>query len=305
MDRRNVRVLRVGTPWTPEREITVSEARRCVLECGLSADDVRIIAEGWDNTVVLVDDAWVFRFPRREIALPGIDREIAMLPRLAPALSLPVPVPEHVGSYGDPPWRFWGGRHLPGTELAVSPDADRVAVATAVGRFVAELHALRADPELPLDPFGRADARSRAVRARDVVADLRTIGIAHDLGPVDDLLSAGETAGPPPIETVLSHGDLYSRHVLVDDEGRAAAVIDWGDLCAAPASVDLSIAYSAFEGPARDAFVAEYGPIDADTELRARVMAAFSAASVALYAHDKGDDVLLDEALGGLERAAL
>ena len=295
----------MDNPWTPEREVTPDEARAHVRDCGLVADDVRIIAAGWDNTVVLVDDTWVFRFPRRQIALPGIDREIALLPRLAPELSLPIPVPEYVGTYGESPWRFWGGRHLPGTELAVSPHADRVAVAASVGRFLAELHSLPADPDLPVDPFGRADAVSRAVRSRDVLADLSAIGIADASGPVDDLLAAGEAAGPPPTGTVLSHGDLYARHVLVDDAGRAAAVIDWGDLCVAPASVDLSVAYSAFGGSAREAFFSEYGSIDADTELRARVMAVFSAASVALYAHDKDDAALLDEALTGLEQAAV
>lgn len=294
----------MSTPWTPEREVTVAEARECVLGCGLPADDVRVVAAGWDNTVVLVDDAWVFRFPRREMALPGVDREIALLPRLASTLSLPIPVPEHVGTYGDPPWRFWGARHLPGTELAVSPHADRVAVAATIGRFLAELHVLPADPDLPVDPFGRADAAARAGHARDALADLKAVGIDRSARPVDDVLTAGEAAGPAPTDTVLSHGDLYSRHVLVDDDGQAAGVIDWGDLCVAPASVDLSIAYSAFSGPARAAFFAEYGAIDADTELRARVMAVFSAASVAHYAHDKDDQALLGESLSGLEWAA-
>ena len=292
------------SPWQPEREVTVTEARQAVRSCGLAADDVRIVAAGWDNTVVLVDDEWVFRFPRREIALPGIDREIALLPRLAPQLSLPIPVPEHVGVYGDPPWRFWGARHLPGTELTVVDQAG-VEVGRSLGRFVAELHALPADSSLPVDPFGRADAASRAVRARDVLSDLR----AHQLDGLDDpaveqVLTAGEAVGPPPAETVLSHGDLYSRHVLVDEHGAPAAVIDWGDLCMAPRSVDLSVAYSALTGPAREAFFAQYGPVDDDTELRARVMAIFSTASVAAYAHELDDRILLASALAGLALAA-
>lgn len=286
--------------------MTVTEARQAVRGCGLAADDVRIVAAGWDNTIVLVDDDWVFRFPRREIALPGIDREIALLPRLAPQLSLPIPVPEHVGVYGDPPWRFWGARHLPGTELKVA-DQVGVEVGRSLGRFVTELHALPADSSLPVDPFGRADAVSRAVRARDVLADLR----AKDPGldglddpAVEEVLAAGEAAAPPPTETVLSHGDLYSRHILVDEHGAIAAVIDWGDLCMAPRSVDLSVAYSALTGPARDAFFAEYGPVDDDTELRARVMAIFSTASVAAYARELDDRILLASALVGLTLAA-
>jgi aminoglycoside phosphotransferase (APT) family kinase protein len=280
--------------------VTVTEARQAVRGCGLAGDDVRIVAAGWDNTVVLVDDDWVFRFPRREIALPGIDREIAFLPQLAPRLSLPVPVPEHVGVYGDPPWRFWGARHQPGTELAVASDPDEVTIGAAIGRFLAELHSLPADPDLPVDPFGRADAASRATRARDALAELRE-PTSEDVCTV---LADGESAGPPPTETVLSHGDLYSRHVLVDESGQASGVIDWGDLCVAPRSVDLSIAFSAFHGESRAALFAEYGSIDADTELRARVMAIFSTASVAAYARDVGQPALMAHALAGVLHAA-
>jgi len=285
----------------------VAEARQAVRACGLTSDDVRIVAAGWDNTIVLVDETWVFRFPRRQIALPGIDREIALLPTLAPRLSLPIPVPEHVGVYGDPPWRFWGARHLPGTELEVAGRTDETAVAVGrdLGRFVAELHALPAEPDLPVDPFGRADAASRASRARDVIAELRQAGLdGLDDPVVEEVLAAGDAAGPPPSEAVLSHGDLYSRHVLVDEGGATTAVIDWGDLCLAPRSVDLSFAYSALAGAAREAFVAEYGPVDEDTELRARVMAIFSAASVAAYADESGDSILLASAVTGLSLAA-
>lgn len=51
---------------------------------------MRLLSEGWDNTVWLVDGRWVFRFPRREGVIPGIEREMVLLPRLAP---LPIPVP--------------------------------------------------------------------------------------------------------------------------------------------------------------------------------------------------------------------
>ena len=52
---------------------------------------VGLLAEGWDNTVWLVDESWVFRFPRRAAAVAGVEREIAVLPRLAPFLPLPIP----------------------------------------------------------------------------------------------------------------------------------------------------------------------------------------------------------------------
>ena len=45
-------------------------------------------------------------------------------------------------------------------------------------------------------------------------------------------------------------------------------------------------------------------PIDDDTELRARVMAIFSAASVAAYARELDNRILLASALVGLTLAA-
>lgn len=300
--------------WDPERAITLDEARALVHDqCpDLTYSSARILAAGWDNTVVLFDDDWVFRFPRRAIALPGIEREIDWLPWIADRVELPVPVPKFVGDHDG--WPFWGGRHLAGEELAHSPDIDRVPVAVIVGRFLAELHAT-APPhsasfgELPVDPFGRADSASRAGRARDVLTELDGLGLREEDPAISAILDAGAKLGPVTGKPVLSHGDLYSRHVLVEpsstDPGvRVSGIIDWGDLCMAVPAVDLAIAYSAFSGDARTALLETYGPVDAETELRAKTFAIFSAASVAHYAHDVEDPILLAEALAGLKGVA-
>lgn len=293
-------------PWRPEREVTVDEATAAVRALGLAGDDVRVVAAGWDNTVVAVDGTWLFRFPRRAMALPGVEREAAHLPRLAPLLPLPVPVPEHRGTYGDPPWPFWGARALPGTELAVSPHADLPSVATSLGRFVRALHDVPVDASLPVDPMRRADAADRAGRTRTLLADLASLGLRTPDDRLDALLDrAGHAAGPDPTgPLVTSHGDLYARHVLVDGDGLAAGVIDWGDVCAAHPAVDLAFVFSALAPEHRSAFWAEYGEVDDDTVLRARTMAAFSTAAVASYARDTRLDALLASSLERLATVA-
>ena len=50
------------------------------------------IDEGYDFHVVVVDDEWVFRFPRRAGVAAALEAEIELLPRITPAL--PVAVPE-------------------------------------------------------------------------------------------------------------------------------------------------------------------------------------------------------------------
>jgi len=291
--------------WEPERAITLDQAIALVrTHCPeLPFGEARIMAAGWDNTVVLFDDDWVFRFPRRAIALPGIQREIGWLQWIAGQVDLPVPVPEFIGDYDG--WPFWGGRHLEGEELAHSPGVDRVPVAAAVGRFLRELHATAPKGGLPVDPFGRADSASRAGRARGVLAELIELGLWQDDPATRTILDNGSRLGPVTGEPVLSHGDLYSRHVLVDPDGQVSGIIDWGDLCMAVPAVDLAIAYSAFRGEARTALFDAYGPVDDETEVRARTFAIFSAASIAHYAHDVGNPILLHEALTGLEGTAI
>ncbi len=288
------------SPWRPEREVSCEEAAEAVRGLGLAADHVALVATGWDNTVVSVDHEWLFRFPRRSRALPGVERELVHLPRLAPQLPLPVPVPEHTGTTGQPPWTFWGARALPGTELAASPHADTGHVAATTGAFLKALHAVPVDPDLPVDPNRRGDTHERAARATGLLDDLRRAGLVGDLPAVHALL---DQAPDHPAEGahVTSHGDLHGRHVLVDDVGRVSGIIDWGDLCAAPAAVDLSFVWSALRPEDRPAFWRAYGPLDDETRLRASILAVSLLAMLATYAHDTRLDALLRTCLRHLD----
>jgi aminoglycoside phosphotransferase (APT) family kinase protein len=298
--------------WEPEYTVSVAQAAELVGAqfAHLRGAPVEALATGWDNTVFLVGGEWVFRFPRRAVILPGVRREIAVLPRLAPRLPLPVPVPELAGRpSGAFPWPFWGARHLPGCELAESglADDDRVAAADGLGAFLRALH----DPDmapvagaLPRDPMSRAEPSVRSPLARERLARLARGDVWRPDPAVDSLLREGERLGPHTGAVAVSHGDLHIRHLLVDGDARAAAVIDWGDLSVADPSVDLSLAYGGFAGAARRALLSAYGPVGAETELRARVLAVFLCAALAEYAVDTGRERLLAEALTGITRAA-
>ena len=103
--------------------------------------------------------------------------------------------------------------------------------------------------------------------------------------------------------SVLVHGDLHVRHALVDQDGHATGIIDWGDISLAHPSVDLQIGWSGFAGEARSALLAAYGPIPDEWRLRARVSALFYSASLATLAHRDGLAALEREARSGLRRA--
>lgn len=304
--------------WVAEETVDTSRAADLVAAQfpRLRGATVEPFAEGWDNTVFLVDGEWAFRFPRRQVALAGVEREISLLPLLAPLLPLAVPVPELVGRPGpDYPWPFFGARLLPGRELAESavPDLGRTPVARALGGFLRSLHApelaTRFGARLPVDPMHRASPSRRAPMARERLDRLTARGTWTDDGSVEDLLARGERLATKdaPGSPVLVHGDLHVRHVLVGTHAEAVGVIDWGDIALADPCVDLALAYVAFSpGGAREAFLRAYGnAVGADQELRARVLAVSLAAALADYADTDSRPLLLAESLAGLRRAVL
>jgi aminoglycoside phosphotransferase (APT) family kinase protein len=111
-----------------------------------------------------------------------------------------------------------------------------------------------------------------------------------------------EGCGPPepPPERVPVHGDLYERHVLVDEANRVSGVIDWGDVHAGDPALDLSFLYRFFPADERDDFLRVYGPVDARTARLARLRAAFHASTLALFAHSTGDEPLLRASLAAM-----
>jgi aminoglycoside phosphotransferase (APT) family kinase protein len=297
------------TEW--EAEVTVDEAlvRALLAEQarGVPVDRIRLLGEGWDNAVWLVDERFVFRFPRRGLAIPGLERELRVLPALASRLPLPIPSPVYVGRPSARfPWPFYGARYLPGRELsAVALAGSRVRFGRVLGAFLNALHApdllAELSAGLPEDVNRRSDMAFRVPRTHARLEALERLGLWQAPPTVSHILEDAAGLGPAGGRAIV-HGDLHVRHVLVDDSGTPSAVIDWGDAGVADPSVDLSLYWSVLDAPGRAAFMAAYGPVPAHGLLRARVLALFLNAALAEYAHQIGLRGLLAEALAGLER---
>jgi aminoglycoside phosphotransferase (APT) family kinase protein len=257
------------------------------------------LGEGWDYLAYLVDDTWVFRFPRRAVVVPGMEREIAVLPLLAPLLPAAVPAPVHVGRpSGGFPWPFYGARYIPGDEPLGLDDAARTRLARPLGRFLRALHACELD--LPVDLQRRSDMTFRVLRARRALADLA--GVWQPPPAIEDVLREAE-ALPPAEATAVVHGDLHFRQLLVHD-GELSGVIDWVDVCRADPGQDFVPYWTLLSPAARSELLEEYGPISHESLLRGRVLAVGLNAVLARYGRDEGIAPLEAEALSGLRRAA-
>ena len=129
--------------WQAEVVIDARLVRRLLRDQfdELELTSLEPLGEGWDNSVWLVDGRWAFRFPRREIAVPAVARQLAMLPRLAPRLPLPIPEPAFAGRPGGAfPWPFFGAPFLPSiarspAERGKGPGSGLVRQAAGLSRF--------------------------------------------------------------------------------------------------------------------------------------------------------------------------
>jgi aminoglycoside phosphotransferase (APT) family kinase protein len=155
----------------------------------------------------------VFRFPRRSNVEEALEREIALLPAIAPALPVDVPSFEYVSR--DP--LFVGYRLIRGEPL-VDEDPD------GVRAFLEALHAL--DPSgLPVERRGWVEAyRDQCAEFERLVLPLLT----KDRRP-QAMRLFGEAETLVDFEPALLHADLGPAHLRVR-HGRLAGVIDWGDV---------------------------------------------------------------------------
>src|ERR1700730_579854 len=80
----------------------------------LSSKRIQRLGYGWDNTVYLVGGEYVFRFPRRKIAIDLLRMEGNILPKLTDYITIPYSKPLFYGEgNSDYPAPFLGYSYLP------------------------------------------------------------------------------------------------------------------------------------------------------------------------------------------------
>jgi aminoglycoside phosphotransferase (APT) family kinase protein len=237
----------------------------------------------------------VFRFPRRRFSAALIEREIAVLPRIAPLLPLAISDPLYAGvSTQAYPCTFAGYAQIAGTTACSFPldDVMRASLAQPLGAFLRALHAIDPQPfierGLPYDEIARLDHTKRHPQTLERVAFLSAAGIG-DLESHVEWLAAHPPVAADAGDRRIVHGDLYARHVIVDANGRATGVIDWGDVHCGDRALDLAIAFLLLPPDAHASFREAYGTIDDRTWNAARYRATYHAILEREYGLRVGD----------------
>ncbi|PYI54552.1 phosphotransferase [Paenibacillus flagellatus] len=291
-------------PWSAERIVTETEAA-ALIEAQfpeLAPVSVHLLGEGFDNMVYRVNDRYVFRFPRRTVAVSLLERECALLPEIVgDGLPLAVPVPLFIGRPTDDyAWPFAGYPFLDGFAALGITREQRVRSAEPLAEFMAKLHRFPVERAFrlgaPGDLIGRLEPDGRLAQLTVNRDKAIALGLWSDPHPIDAIVERMRRYEKPAHPPALVHGDFHFRNVLVDEEGVLSAVIDWGDLHVGHAAADLAFVYSFLPPEGRSRFFAVYGETDEATLAYARVRAAHTTMFLLLYGHDLGDERLVGAA---------
>jgi aminoglycoside 2''-phosphotransferase len=205
------------------------------------------LGEGMDSFAVLVGGAVVFRFAKHEDAAAGLRREIALLPRLAPSLSLAIPRFQYVGEHSVTKLPFVGYAMIRGTALDPRlyrglPEATLDGILGDLASFLGAVHAFPIDEATACGviPFGgRVHYVEDLQRARDDVFPLLNSAVRQTVqSQLEAFLADDANFVYAP---VLLHADLWPEHVLFSPRvGRLAGVIDFGDVSIGDPDYDLA-----------------------------------------------------------------
>jgi len=198
----------------------------------LSITSAVFLGEGWASRAYLVNDEFVFRFPKRE-GWDELNREMKFLAFAADHLPLAVPRYLHAAPNSPAaPHGYAVYRYLRGAAMdvgALSP-VQRALAADRIAAFIRALHDLQPDPDVS-EILPREDERASA----EVLATRAEQEIAPKLRPphADNLRRRFEAYLSTPRDVSLRpsvlHADLSRDHILMHDRA-VAAVIDFGDV---------------------------------------------------------------------------
>lgn len=204
--------------------------RRCFPQ--LEPSVYQVNRDGLMNTVVILDERWVYRYANHELARQTLHREAKLLDLVHQHVALQVP---HFTWAGDDAvvYPFIPGIPLTRNRLLRSPEAIQEHLAAQLGTFLHQLHTL----PLPADAVAagvsapgertKAEWQAELERVQEVLFPHLWLDqkqwVAELFGPVLD--------GTIPVEftPALVHGDLVSYHILVDlAVGSLNGIIDFG-----------------------------------------------------------------------------
>lgn len=233
--------------------------------------------QGHDNRTYRLGSELLVRLPTAKAYALKVPKEQALLPKLAPYLSVNIPVPVRMGAASSYyPYNFSIYKWLAGTSLnlLVVSDEQILNLAWDLANFLKELQNITkvSGPPPGQHNWWRGDHVSvYDTGAREQIAKLAGVIDGEKALKLWEKACKSSWQKPP----VWIHGDLAIGNMLLN-HGKLSAIIDFGGMALGDPACDLVIAWTYLKNPACEIFIKEMA-LDADTWCRARAWALWKA----------------------------
>ncbi|MBP6012862.1 MAG: aminoglycoside phosphotransferase family protein [Alphaproteobacteria bacterium] len=214
---------------------------------------------GTDNHIWRLGSTLAIRMPKVDWAAESVARECEFLPRFR---GLPLAIP-NVAARGMPdegyPYVWSVCEWIEGEAERFDTLNDPVQAARDLAEFILAMRT-RDTTGGPVSGPGN-NLRGGPLAPRDRHTRKAIANLAHEIDAPRAIGMWDAALAAPTSENsdAWIHSDLKEGNLLMRD-GRLAAVIDFGMLAVGDEAVDLTPAWSCFEGPARIAFLAALDP---------------------------------------------
>jgi aminoglycoside phosphotransferase (APT) family kinase protein len=230
---------------------------------------------GWDNRTFRLGEKMSVRLPSAEGYAAQVEKEQRWLPKLAPLLPLPIPVPLAMGNPDKHyPWHWSIYGWIEGEPATLENITDLPEFARTLAQFLLALQQIDSMGGPP--PGGHNFFRGAPLNVYNLETRNAMIALSGEID-TDLATEVWETGlrtkwqGMP----VWVHGDIAAGNLLVK-EGRLHAIIDFGCCAVGDPACDVTIAWTLFRGASREAFITAL-PLDSATWARARSWALWKA----------------------------
>lgn len=262
----------------------------------LKGADVRMVAqEGQYNDVLVIDEQFIFRFPRYELGIEAMRREVVFLRGIRGRTTLPVPDPIYANVGTDTLGEvFMGYRLLSGEPLwrpAVFAQTDDVVLdrwAQQLAGFLQELHAIPPAEFEGAWPAvdGPAEWETMYGEIREHLFPLMRPDARQEIN--DHFDAYLDDPGLYSFQPAPRHGDFGSGNILADPQSMAiTGIIDFGFAAVGDPALDIAAASTLGEA-LFGRFAATYPAIESMLP-RARFYRGTYALQEALHGFKSGD----------------
>lgn len=217
---------------------------------GFNIEKIEFLGEGFNNTAAIVNDEFVFRFPKRNEVSESLSTEIKILPLLAKRLKIAIPEFIYFGKQEENGFNFVGYRKIPGTALTKElfldlPISAKENIFITLSDFLQNVHSFPVEQAKKLgvteEDFSNT-YKEYWDETKEKIFPLLGREFQEKLGEFFQNYLSDDSNFK--YEPSLLYADFSPEHILFDTEvKRIRGIIDWGDLTVGDPDYDLMYLY--------------------------------------------------------------